>query len=233
MGAQGEVDEVESDAPARRRRRTIALAVGLALIAAALVATLSRAAERRLGTNDIPVQTVFGQAFESGTLCQSGERIPTGTAAIRVTFAGSSRAAAPRLDVGLVQGEAVIARGGDARWDSGRSLVVPLQRAVPRDTEGTLCIAFGRTRPRMQWLAMGVPTVPGDGATLDGNDLQGRVHVEYLAADRASWWSLAGTVARRIELGHAWSGVSVVALLAILIIAPIALGAWQLVRGDR
>lgn len=219
------------DARERRRRRTITLAIALGLLALALVAALSHASERRIITNDMPAYASLGTATEGDTICQDDELIPSGTAALRIGLDGD-RTQAPPVQVTVSSGGAVLASGGaGARWDEHETIFVPLAPALRENVTGTVCVALvpGPGTPERYklrgWILTRLPRV-----TIDGRATSGRIHLEYLAAGTRSWWSFASTVVHRLDRGHAWSGPSVVVLLALLMITPIALGAWQLTR---
>lgn len=222
----------------RRGQRRLTLAIGLAVLAVSLVATLSHATERRTGTNGLPARVLFGIAPGRATICQQGERIPSGTAAIRISLLVSSQTT-PRLAVELSRGDVVRATGAaGARWDrasatwySGSAVRIPLAPTLRGDVVGDICIRLLAGRSE-QYGLLGIPTALGEGATEDGRSLAGRLHVEYLAAGDHSWWSFAPTLVGRIGRGHAWSGPSVGLLVALLMLTPIALGAWQLSRND-
>lgn len=219
------------DSRERRRQRTIALAAAFALLALALLATLSHASQRRIGTNDVPVTGQLAAAPEHATICQAQERIPSGTAAVRVALTGGG-GPAPQVRAIISSGGVVQAAGGaGARWDAHETLLVPLASPLRADVTGTICVALAPAPGAAERYKLGgweYTLLPH--ATIDGRATPGRLHLEYLAAGTRSWWSFASTVARRIERGHAWSGASVALLLALLMIAPIALGAWQLAR---
>jgi len=66
--------------------------------------------------------------------------------------------------------------------------------------------------------------------------LHGRVRVEYMRPGSSSWWSLAGTVARRMSLGRGWPGgwsvplaLVLMASMAVMLCArlrPVPAAAW-------
>lgn len=222
---------LEGDAGERRRRRATVLAAGLALLAACLVGALSPSGERRAATNGLPALGTFARARGGATVCQGGERIPAGTAAIRVAV-GDRREGAPPLAVALTSGEAVLATGAGAARREGRFVVVPVAPVPQQDATGTTCVKLPQAVPATRYALRGVRTAPGEGAVADGAPLPGRMHVAYLTEPR-SGWSFAATVVERIGFGHAWSGTSVALLAAALTLAAIALAAWQLVRVPR
>ena len=232
MGASEEASgEVSAGARKRRRARRWTVALGLALIAAGLAVTLSSAAERRTGTNGMPARVFFGVMTAPATLCQTGERIPAGTAALRFSAVGNSYAA-PALTLTLAQSDGVQTTSTAARWEGRKALVVALAQPLRATVLADVCVQLHAGGDRT-YAFKGTPTYPDDAATSGGQALPGRFHVEYLATGTGSWWSSAATIARRLGRGHAWSGASVALLVALLMTVPIALSAWQLSRDDR
>jgi len=234
----GAEDEPQDAAGERRRRRTIALAIGFALLALGVVATLSRDAKGRIRTNGVPAQAVvaIASADPGGagagavrTVCQDRELIPSGTGAIRIALTGFRRVP-PRLSLTVSEGEAVRDAGRAARWDADADVLVPLAHPLARSVVGSVCIAA--LAPEQRYWLRGAAVGAFEGARAGGRRLPGRVHLEYLAADGGSWWSSIATIARRMGLGHAWSGASVPLLIVLLTLTSIALGAWQLARSD-
>ncbi|HEX4806528.1 MAG TPA: hypothetical protein VFU94_11570 [Conexibacter sp.] len=221
-------DELPQTAGERRRRRTIALAIGFALVAACFVATLSGPAKRRLGTNDVPAEARVALPGVARPLCQGGERIPSGTSAIRIGLGGDERVP-PRLALTLSGGGAVRDVGGPgARWD-GANALVPLAHPLRGDLDGSLCV---QVPPEAGYVLRGALASASEAAAAGRLGLPIRAHVEYLPAGGGAWWSFLPTIARRMGLGHVWSGASVPLLVVVLMLASIALGAWQLVRSD-
>jgi hypothetical protein len=213
----------------RRRRRSLTLALGVALLAVGLLLAMSQAAKQRTATNNVPALLGIGSAGGAETICQRPESIPSGTGGLRVALHGSS---APRLAMTISDGEGVRASGGaGARWDGASAVIVPLTTTLREDVTGSVCIrllADESARYRLR----GVLTSPSVSATRDGRHLRGRLHLEFLAGGERSWWSFAPTVVHRMSLGHAWSDWPVMLVASLLTLASIALGAWQLVRGN-
>ena len=231
MGAsEGDESEVAAGARQRRRARRWTVAIGLVLVATGVIATLSTAAEHRTGTNEFPARAFLGVIPAPATLCQTSERIPAGTAALRFP-AKSSSYAAPGLTLTLEQGGGARTKGTDARWEGRDALVVSLAQPLRAEVVADVCVDLHASGDR-RYAFKGTPTYPEEAATSDGQALPGRLHVEYLSAESGSWASFVPTVARRLGRGHAWSGTSVALLAALLMVVPIALCAWQLSRDD-
>jgi hypothetical protein len=226
-----------SDTPAtaeHRGRRTAAaaaLAVCLLALTAALAATLARTDERRLGTNDVVVDSVLGTLHGSHRVCQDEERIPAGAAAIVLSVVPGSEPRAT-LAVEIAAGRRTVATGAGHRWE-GDSAVVALRSPVADDIGGRVCIAI-RTRPGGGEVGLfGAPARDGQGAVADGSGLGGRLRFEYRQLGERSWWAFAPAVMDRIGRNHAWSGRFVAVIAVLLTIASILLASWQLVRTSR
>jgi hypothetical protein len=231
MGASGEAGRGVSDrARTWRRARRRTLAVGLVLIAGGLAVTLAQDAKRRTGTNGLPATVFLGQMTAAETLCQVGERIPDGTAALRFTAVSTSHAT-PQMTVTLARGGVVQSESSDAQWDGNDAIVVPFARPLEAGALTEVCVRLHAAEQR-PYAFMGTRTYPGEGASKDGQPLAGAMHVEYLSAGGGSWWSFVPTIARRLGRGHAWSGAPLVALTVLLMLTPIALSAWQLSRDE-
>ena len=201
------------------------LAVGALVVAIALVATLSRSETRASGSSPLVVTSVLDSVHGSHRICQGGELIPAGTAAVRASVLSEARPP-PSVRVELLRepGLTPLAGGAAARWD-GTGLV-PVQPPVRAETIGRVCLSV-RGGPAD---VIGAPTEAAIGATDGGASLKGRLHVDYALAGSSSWWSFAPTVVDRIGRGHAWSGSSVALAAALLLLASISLAAWLLVR---
>ena len=222
--------QVSQGARERRRMRRRTLAVGVALLAAAVVVTLAQDAERRTGTNGFPARVFLGTATGPTALCQADERVPARTAALRFSAIASAHAA-PRLTVTVRRGGGVRARGTRARWEGENAIVVPFERPLRTTTLAEVCVRL-HADERQTYGFKGTRTYLGEGASKDGEPLPALMHVEYLAGGQGPWWSFAPTITRRLGRGHAWSGASVALLAALLTLTSIAVGAWQLSRAD-
>jgi hypothetical protein len=221
-------------AVARRGGRRVAaiatLAVGALAVAAGIAVVLSHAEVRRTNTNDVVARGLVGTLSAGHRVCQDGERVPAGTAAIGLA-AQSSGQAAGVLAVELLDltTQARVA-GGTAAAGRGATTTVPLRPSVRRERAVRVCL---RLRAPATAAAVALYGGPADTAAsaMDGSQaLGGRVRIDYLGGTAESWWSLAPTVARRIGYGHAWSTSAVALLAALLTLTSIGLAAWLLLR---
>jgi hypothetical protein len=205
------------------------LAVGLAVLAAALVVTLSHASTRRTGTNRMTVDTVLLVTKGGGTLCQPDEVVPAGTGALGLSIKPAVAHASPSVAVDLMRGRTTVAHGTRGPGWSGEQVIVPLRSRLRQDLSGSICITLG---PQQVALG-GAKTKRAFTATSGTTHLSGRLRVDYLPhAGRTSWWSTATTVARRIGLGHAPAGAWGALLILACMLTAIVLSSWQLVRRD-
>lgn len=197
----------------------VTLGVGIALIVAAGVLTLTHSPPRvvRVG-----VQTRGTSALVTGDVevCQANEVLPAGVSAIRLslaTYFGSTvRVRASSGSLVLTEGR----RGPD--W-TGRSVTVPVTPLNHTASHVKLCFDVG---PNSELVGFaGTPTftpetaVARTGGTSAGRPINGRVGVEYLAAGQGSWWSRMLPVARHMGIGRALGGTWVALLIAALVAA--------------
>lgn len=195
------------------RRVAVALAIGLAATAVAVGVTLTRSPPTVIAMNFAQRQ-LLGSAAGPLAACQAGETLPRGTSAIRL---GLEAFTGPRVTLAVYAGGRVIARGEHGSGWTGNVVTFPIAPARTARTGVTICFAFRIQDETLD--ARGELTKPSLAAhSIGGSPLPGRVRVEYLRQGR-SWWSLAPSVARRIGLGHALSGVWNVVLVLVLMSA--------------
>lgn len=198
------------------RRVRIALAAGLLLTAAALVAVLSQSPTAVLATNSIPTLEELAQVPGAG--CQEGERLPAGTRAIRLSMYAFT---GPQVRVQALAGTRVLSSGEHGAGWSGATVTVPVHPVARASSPVRICFAVSPLGERAT--AYGRETRPALAVREPGGQvLPGRLSVEYLGDGHASWLSLIPTVARHMALGRAWSGIWVVYLLVALMLSALA-----------
>jgi len=213
---------------AGRRAAIATLAAGGLALACAVGLALSQASVRRTGTDDVTISGVVETLRGAHRLCQDGELLPAGTAAVALTGAPARRPAL-RVDVLDAATGAPLAGGAAGAW-SGSRLRVPLHPAAVRERRVRVCVALRAPRAPASAALYGGPAAGASSATDAGQRLGGRIRIDYLGAAPASWASFAPTVAARLGRAHALSGTSVGLLAALLMLLTIALAAWLLVR---
>lgn len=209
----------------------IALGVGLVAIAATLVLVLARSPVEVLSTNSIPPATVVASTHGDASTCQGGESVPRGTSAIRVWVTGNVKPAV-RVEIlsgqesvtsGKLSAPELVASGKEASGWLGKVVTVPIKPLASTIRDATLCVTIARAVEPIDLFGSGARhPAPGES--------RGKVRVEYLRSRPASWWSLAGSVSRRLGLGRAPEGTYafLIPLLAMLLVALLA--SWTVFR---
>jgi hypothetical protein len=189
----------------------VTFVVGIALVVALVAVVLTRSPPR-LVSGGTPTEGLLGSAASSFESCQAGEVIPAGTSAIRLsleTYLGA------KVRVTAYSGTRVLAQGRRGPEWTGTSVTVPIKPLGYTASNVKLCIAVG---PNSQPVFIQGSQAPRlDAAVVNGEPIDGRVGVEYLASGQGSWWTRILTVARHMGLGHALSGTWVVLLIAALV----------------
>jgi hypothetical protein len=193
----------------------------LALVAAlAVVAFLALSRDRRLsGTNDVkPALAVATLAQGGPRVCQPGQLVPAGTAAVAVLATPAGGRPVGPLVAELRGATGVVATGRSAGGHRGGWLAAPLDRPVRAPLEASVCVRQVGGAPA---LVSGVPTVPATAARAARRRLPGALSLRYLRPGRESWVELAPVVAARAEIATAsplgpatpWAFGALVALL--------------------
>jgi hypothetical protein len=207
----------DSSRRARRRLEIALAAAGIAGVAAtcfalsqapATVARSSTAAHESLGSIRRPIAA-----------CQADEVLPREVSAVRL---GIGAFLGPRVTVEVLAQERAIARGERGSGWTGGTVTVPIGAEASARSGVEVCFAAALNGDESAALS-GVRTPTALAASGPGGPLRGRVRIEYLRAGASSWWSLAPSVARRMGLGHAWSGTWSVALVLALMAGVAAL----------
>jgi hypothetical protein len=207
----------------------VALAVGLLLMALAIVVTLSRSPLVLAGTNWVPDKGKLAETYSSAQACQTGEVLPVGTSAIRLTLESG---VGPHLRVVVLSGAHVLTGGAVGSGWIGSAVTVPVKPVSRATANVRICFTFGRTGERVA--LVGSPTSPATAMRdNEGHALPGRITIEYLRPGHSSWWSLAHTVAIRMGFGRAPSGGWVVLPIIALMGAVVAVSSWLVLRELR
>jgi hypothetical protein len=210
------------------RRVKIALAAGLTLIAVAIGVTLSRAPLGVAGMN-LVLNEKLTSTNRASSACQSNEVLPRGTSAIRIAL---SAFIGPRVTVKALSGKRVITHGARGSGWTGGVVTIPVRSVHAAISHIRICFAIALAGDETV-TAYGEPATPTLAArSREGRPLPGRVRIEYLRP-RRSWWSIAASVARRMGLGHAWSGTWIVFLAIALLTAVAALTSRLILRELR
>jgi len=206
----------------------VALAVGLALMAVALGAVLSRSPLTVAGTNSItarPDDVLGGTGAD--TCQQQGGALPRGTSALRISVSANL---GPGVIVEVLSGSTVLARGErGSGWGVQETVTVPVNTVPRAISNPRICVTLGPTVEAVEFNGAVTSAVTAGGQA--GKYV--RLRFEYLRPGHASWWSLASSVARRMGFGHAPSGTWVVFLLIALMITIATLASRLVLRELR
>jgi hypothetical protein len=229
-------DAREAVATRPRARRALdwralaCLALGLLALASGLALALSHRSQARTGTNGVWPRFIVGDLGPGPEVCQDGELLPAGSAAIRLVVQ-PAQAVGPRVAVTLSRDGRLLERTSllvAAR--NGTTAIAPL-RPRAQDLDGVrVCFAIvGRGHVGL----VGGPTPPGTSPLkANGRSTGASLATTYLAAGSASWWSRASSVFDRIGLGRGdWGGRWIAWLAGALLLGALALVVLVLVRG--
>jgi hypothetical protein len=186
-------------------RVKVAIGLGLAIVGAGVLITLSRRAPREQGSNtrvELSGLAVFvpGHARR----CQYKEHVPGGTHAVRM-FVTAVRPPDGPLDVTIARTgrrgvpPRVVASARLPFGLRGLNPSVPLHPAVQRDLSDAQVCLYNRGRQAVQ-AAGNLTPILGGGANPHGDRLPDEARVDYMRQGKESWWSTSAAVADRFGL---------------------------------
>jgi hypothetical protein len=196
----------------------LALAAGLALLAVAILVTLSRSPASVAQTNETPGHPagVIASTTEGASYCQGREALPPGTSALRVWL---DAAFGPRVRVTVsARGQQLTSGEQGSGWTGG-SVAIPVRPLSQAISGATVCVSFPLHDETL--VIQGSPAAPANAARDGSQPLPGRIAIEYLRPGGRSWASMAGAIARRMGFGRAAAGTWI-AFLALALLAAIA-----------
>lgn len=207
----------------------VALLVGFALLALALVSTVSRSPISVAASNKEPEkEATVANTSHGATYCQTGEALPAGTSAIRVWL---DAAAGPRVKLTIsAQGHTITSASRGSDW-IGSSVTVPVRQVTHTVTDTTVCVSFPLHYETV--LATGSSTPAGLAAHEGRRALTGRLWIEYLRPGSRSWLELVPEVVRHMGFGHAIPGTWIVYVALVLVLAAAAVASRVLVAELR
>jgi hypothetical protein len=201
-----------------RARVRVALAIGLAGLALALLITLSHSPPVLAGTNSVAPDGFVATTRGSAVFCQDGETLPGGTTAIRLWVNTNIN---PPVQVVVSAGSQLLTRGSQQAGRLTGAIAIPVA-PVPRTVAGArLCLRFGPAVEPVRLVGGTAPT------RRHGEAPAAKIRIEYLRPGRQTWWSLLPSIARRIGLGRAPSGTWV-AFVPLLLMAVAGIAALRL-----
>ena len=195
----------------------VAVAVGLGLLLAGLLAAGLRHPDELARSNGVTPEGEFASAVARVRFCQSGEAIPRGSTAI-VAWLGAFTG--PRVSVQASEGGHLVGHGEHGSGWTGRSVTIALAQPSRALAHATVCFSVA---PRDE-----VVTALGNGAkgaarlTVNGKPTPGRMTLEYLRPGRRTWLSHAAAIARHLGLGRlpsgTWAPIFAVLLMAAAVV---------------
>ena len=197
----------------------VALAAGLALLALALAARLSRVPLVLARTN-VTLEAHLAVRKGETTFCQSHETLPSGTSALRLWISVN---VGPQVTVAALSGSRVLAEGVQGPGWTGDVVTIPISPVPRRSSIVTVCTRLGPLVEPIS-LAGGRPRQSIGGAA------SSELKIEYLRPGRRSWWAQAGSVAHRLGLDRAPGGAWVALVPIALMAAAAVLTAWLVLR---
>jgi 4-amino-4-deoxy-L-arabinose transferase-like glycosyltransferase len=201
----------------------VALAIGLALTIIALVLVLSGAPVAVAPRDTGLVEAELASTRHGSGLCQSGETVPVGTVAIRLSL---KALIGPRVEVHVFAGGSVLTSGERGGGWTAATVTVPVRRVAHTAAHAKVCVAFAVEDETV--VMAGTPTPRSRAAVAGGGQvLPGRLNIEYLLPGHKSWWSLAFSIARHMGLGRAWAGTWVVLFVLGMMVVVLALTGWR------
>jgi hypothetical protein len=207
---------------------SIALVAGLTLLTLAIGITLLQSPMRVIGSNGVTPDSEIIGTRHAATACQGHEVIPAGTSAISLALAAEI---GPKVAVAVTSAKRSLTHGvRNAGWTGG-TVTVPIQRVSRKTSDAEICFTVGP--PLEELVIFGRYTRGAAGLTAGGQKLGGRMGVEYLRRESASWLSLAPSVARRMAFGRAWGGDWIAIVLLTAMLGSAALLSWLTLRELR
>jgi len=194
----------------------VVLAVGLALLALAVAATLLQSPLSVAARNRVPGnETGIWKTTHGATYCQDHESLPREVSAIRIWLDAS---AGPRVSVVVSSRGQVLTSGSRPSIWIGGSVTVPVKPLPRAVSDVTVCVSFPLGD---ETIFVGGSLTPASVAAYEGPvPLQGRMGIEFLRPDTRSWAAQALEVARRMGLGRAAPGTWIV-LVALALLASV------------
>lgn len=207
----------------------VTLALGLALLTAAIAATLSGSPVVVLRSSSIQPAEVLAETNGQAGACQAGETLPAGTSAVRLSL---QSVLGPRVSLTALSGSRLLTRGVAGSGWTGGDVTVPVRRLARGVPRMRICFRLGPTEEAVSIVGTRTGRAVA-AASGEGRALPGRMRIEYLRAAHKSWWSMADVVARRMGLGRAPAGGWIAIPLFMLMAGVVASASWLAFREMR
>lgn len=205
-----------------RRSVVVSLAVGLTLIAFAVVLIPTGAPLTVAAGNAVPGKNYIEleeQRRELST-CQPAGTIPRGTTAIRLDIEGIYYS--PGVRVKVSKGSETLAEGSEIAGGPAIPNVTVAVKRFDRAVQGArVCTFVSPTIGAVRFYG-----TPKRSTGKLANPLQqATLHMDYMHPGDKSWWSFASPIAKHMGLGRAPSGGGVALLVVVLVLGLVAITA--------
>jgi hypothetical protein len=206
-----QLDAARSRVPARLRTRRNrdaralgCLLLGLAALAAAVVAALAQPSHLRAGTNGVWTRFQVAVLTTGQRICQGRELLPAGARAVRIQAVGAD-GASPRIFVTMRRHGRTLEESS-AALGTGSPPLAPLAPLAHDVDDVTVCLTVGMPPGRVSF--GGGPTPPGvESLTTEGQPTGTSLPFTYVHGVTGSWLSEAPAIASRLAHGRGdWGG---------------------------
>jgi hypothetical protein len=189
------------------------MGIGIAVVMSQSPAVVAR-------TNAVRIVGPIAEVTGTYEACQSGELLPAGTSAIRLSLEAMF---GPSVRVRVLQDDQTLTSGTQASGWSRQSVTVHV-KPLPRAVAGvSVCFAIA---PKDELVYVKGSTVASTAASPEGRLFR----IEYLRPGDRSWWALVPSVARRMSFGRATGGVWIILAVVAAMVALTAIVSLVVVR---
>ncbi|HEX3518327.1 MAG TPA: hypothetical protein VHT29_04755 [Solirubrobacteraceae bacterium] len=188
-------------------------------MSAAIAIVLLHGPVSTLGSNGVLVN---GEAYTNGPLenCQGGGTLPRGTTAVRVSLLAN---VGPSIGVRVISSSSVLTTGRrGSGWGTDASVTVPVKEVRASAPDTVACVSIGHA----------AETIGLKGAVVEkaSGKRELWLRVEYLRPARASWLSLASSIAGEFNPVRTPGGTGAALLAIALMLAAAGLAARVILR---
>ncbi len=196
------------------RSVTVALVLGLTLMAIAIVVVLAQSPITVAGTNSV-AGTVDRELVKGNvSSCQAAGMLPQGTSAVRIAI--EARAVGPMVTLKVFSGSHLLTQGSQAAgWGPAATVTVPVRHLAQAVNGARICMTIGPTVEPFRFHG----TLLHAPAAETGKLQDVALRMEYLRPGPHSWWSLGSSIAYHMGLGRAASGTWLALLALALMLA--------------
>jgi hypothetical protein len=211
------------------RAASVAAVASLLLIAGGLIAAAGQRERHQLGSNWVRPVTVAAEVRADERLCQPGMQLPARAGGVGLRARTSERTS-PELALTIrAAGQPVVRGTLPAGWREG-DIVVPIPELAGARRDARVCVEHAGPGRIAFWGGLGT----GEDAEVDGRAQDGMVRLEYVEAERRSWFPVVGAMADRLAVARdALPGAAALPLFGLVALAVVAASLLLVVREGR